>query len=384
MKVALVTHETFFPVKGGGAIRVSRIAESFIRKGHDVRIYAPFGHSYRGECEVFPGIGFRGICNIERFKTKNKEIAYIKFILKASVILLFEEYDFLFSHIAVAGASALPAKIIRKCPSLIDLDDIISGLSSLKVVNRVLPAVESYVPLFFNGVTCMSQALAEIVRKRRNDNVFVVPHGADLELFKPSENNSKPEKGHFVFSGGIEAHDGVDLILKAADLLKGKYPFIKVTIIGDGSKLEESIELRDKLGLHKYIEFTGWLERDKIPFHHQKCCAGLIADRQCDATEVALVVRGVEYMASGLPVVASDHSGNRELLNDGVNGFLFKSGDYESLVGKMEWIINNPSPAQEMGNKGRKYAEDKFSWAKNADRIVDICESIYSKYGVRS
>ena len=382
MKVALVTHETFFPVKGGGTIRVLEIARAFRRKGHKVKIYAPYGHTYNGETEVTTGIEYRGICNIERFKTKNKETAYIRFILKTSLILLFEKYDFLFSHIAVAGASAVPSRILKKCPSHIDLDDIISGLSSMVIVKNVLPLFESFIPLFFDSVSCMSKALAKNVLTRRSDNVHIVPHGADLKLFKPAEKNVG-EKGHFVFSGGMEAHDGIDLILNAVNLLKEKYPFIRVTIIGDGSKLEDSITLCGNLGLKENINFTGWLNHEEVPSFHRRACAGLICDKKAPATEVALVVRGVEYMASGIPVIACDNEGNKELVTEGENGIFFKGGDHISLSRKMEWIISNPEEAQNMGNNGRKYAEEHFSWARNASRIVEICESTYSTYETR-
>lgn len=379
MKVAIVTHETFFPVKGGGTIRVLKIAESFKRRGHNVKIFAPYGSQYDGENEVEGGINFYGVCNIERFKTKNKEFAYLKYILKTSVRLVFEDYDFLMAHIAVAGISSIPARIFKLSPSLIDLDDIISGLSSFGFIKKVAPKIERMIPHFYDSVSCMSEALAEKVRETGKKNVFVVPHGVDLKLFKPS-NEEERELGHFVFSGGIEAHDGVDIILRAVALLKEKYPFIKLSVIGDGSKLSECINLCKELGLSDNVVFTGWIDHREIPKYHRKASAGIICDRYMPATEIALVVRGVEYMGSGLPIIASDNKGNLELVDDGENGLIFEKENIKALAQKMEWVINNPKGAFEMGMKGRKIAENKYDWGKNAEEIVKRCESIYSDY----
>ena len=375
MKIAYITHETFFPPKGGGAVRVLNIAKAFAKKGHRVILFAPYGELYSGEKEIIPEVAFIPVSNIERFKTKNKEIAYIKFLFLLTSLLIKEKFDLLFSHIAVAGTSGALVKTIKRKPAVIDLDDIISGFSGISFIKRYGPTFEFFIPAFYDRVVCMSESLAKRVSMVKKNNVFVVPHGADFDLFYPG--GKCRGKRHFVFSGGIEKHDGVDLILMAAKDLIYKYPDMKITILGDGSELSRNIELSRELGLLDVAEFKGWLEHERVPEYLRHACAGIVSDRRRTATEVALVVRGVEYMASGIPVIAPDHSGTRELLGDGERGIIFRSGDYLDLASKMAWVMDNPDEAYNLGMKGFNYAEINYCWEKNAERIVEICETLY-------
>jgi glycosyltransferase involved in cell wall biosynthesis len=62
----------------------------------------------------------------------------------------------------------------------------------------------------------------------------------------------------------------------------------------------------------------------------------------------------LEYMAAGLPVVATDCGGNRELVVDGENGLVVRAQEPEAAADAISRLLNDPGRAQEMGAKGRQ------------------------------
>jgi glycosyltransferase involved in cell wall biosynthesis len=81
----------------------------------------------------------------------------------------------------------------------------------------------------------------------------------------------------------------------------------------------------------------------------------------------------VEAMASGLPVVGSAAGGIPELIVDRHTGILVERGDATGLAEAILRLLENPAMARQMGNAGRRRAEEKFSW----ERIVDELRSCY-------
>lgn len=82
----------------------------------------------------------------------------------------------------------------------------------------------------------------------------------------------------------------------------------------------------------------------------------------------------MEYMALSKPVIVSDGGGSRELVEDGVSGFLIPPRNAAALIEKVEFLLDHPQAAQRMGAAGRARLEDEFS----AQRFVDQTMRLYA------
>jgi len=80
----------------------------------------------------------------------------------------------------------------------------------------------------------------------------------------------------------------------------------------------------------------------------------------------------MEFMASGLPVVCTDQGGNRELVIDGVTGFLVPVADAGALTEKLIWLEGNREKALAMGRAGRNRIASEFSVEKMVARATEI------------
>jgi glycosyltransferase involved in cell wall biosynthesis len=93
-----------------------------------------------------------------------------------------------------------------------------------------------------------------------------------------------------------------------------------------------------------------------------------ISPSHVDGSSVSLM----EALASGLPCLVSDIPGNKEWIEDGVNGWLFRDGDVDDLTAKILNAIKNRKSFQEIGKVARNTAEERADWKKNFGKLLEV------------
>ena len=83
----------------------------------------------------------------------------------------------------------------------------------------------------------------------------------------------------------------------------------------------------------------------------------------------------LEAMASSLPVIASDISGNRDLVSHGIDGVLFDSDSDEQLANGIMTLINEPGVREEMGMNARNKVVERYQIHHRVDRMVELYQS---------
>lgn len=82
-------------------------------------------------------------------------------------------------------------------------------------------------------------------------------------------------------------------------------------------------------------------------------------------------------MSVGIPVVASDVGMNKEVIKNGINGFLVRND--KEWIDKLKLLIENANLRKEMGIASRKIVEEKYSLKVNAPRLLGIIEKVYTQ-----
>jgi glycosyltransferase involved in cell wall biosynthesis len=83
----------------------------------------------------------------------------------------------------------------------------------------------------------------------------------------------------------------------------------------------------------------------------------------------------MEALASGLPCLVSDIPGNKEWIEDGVNGWLFRDGDADDLAEKILQAIKSRRLFKKIGESARQTAEQKADWEKNFGKLLEAYET---------
>ena len=191
--------------------------------------------------------------------------------------------------------------------------------------------------------------------------------GLNLDHYKYSENfNSNIS---FIFIARLLAEKGIHDYIKAAKIVKEKYPSVKFTVLGAidkealGSLKEEELENLVKTNIIEYpghvSNVSEWIENSSVfvlPSYYRE---GVPRSTQ-------------EAMAIGRAVITTDVPGCRETVVDGVNGFLVPKWNPEALAEKMIYFIENPDQIQLMGAESYKIAVEKFDAEKVNQRLVNM------------
>lgn len=177
--------------------------------------------------------------------------------------------------------------------------------------------------------------------------------GVNLHHFKPLNYPNDKQGLHFVFISRIMKEKGIDQYLEAAKYLKNKYPDTYFHICGFCEEEYES-EL-EKLQNENIIIYHGMV-KDIREILKQTHCTIHPTYYPEGLSNVLL-----ESSATARPIITTDRSGCREVVDEGSNGFIVKVKDSEDLIDKIERFIKLDQKEREvMGKKGRTKVETEF------------------------
>jgi hypothetical protein len=84
----------------------------------------------------------------------------------------------------------------------------------------------------------------------------------------------------------------------------------------------------------------------------------------------------LEYMAASIPVIAYDLPLVRPIVEEAQCGLLVEPGDVEALARAMAYILEYPSEARKMGQRGRKAVEEKYSWEAEGRKLLGLYQEL--------
>ena len=232
-------------------------------------------------------------------------------------------------------------------------------------------------------VTNSSQRRFAIERGRcPADRVFVVRNGPDLERLKlvapePELKGGRPYL--LVYVGVMGIQDGVEYALYALhDLVceRGRQD-ISLVLMGDGDRVPALRALVHKLGLDEHVNFTGWVSRSTIVRYLTVADVGLSPDPQNGLNEYSTMIKTMEYMAMGKPVVAFDLAETRFSAQ---NAALYATPNLvEDFANKIEVLLENEELRLTMGAVGRKRIEEELSWQHSKEHLLLGYEMLFSR-----
>jgi glycosyltransferase involved in cell wall biosynthesis len=89
-----------------------------------------------------------------------------------------------------------------------------------------------------------------------------------------------------------------------------------------------------------------------------------------------------EYMAAGIPVIASDFPLWRSIIQEAGCGILVDPLDTQAIAAAIEYLVSNPREAEAMGQRGRRAAEKQFNWANEEQTLLSFYSSLLPDRGV--
>ncbi|HEY5268598.1 MAG TPA: glycosyltransferase, partial [Candidatus Saccharimonadales bacterium] len=196
------------------------------------------------------------------------------------------------------------------------------------------------------------------------EKIKVIPNGVEEKFYydKPRTLHKKPR---LLFVGRLDIQKNVQLLLNALDGISEQF---ETTIVGEGSLSSDLRKMAKGLKL-KNIKFVGRKDdKELLNYYRRSDIFVLPSERE----GMPLVL--LEAMAMGLPIVATNVTGSRDVVKNGKNGYLVPIGNVESFRSALLKITSNKSTYKKLSQTSRKMA-DKYSWEKISAQF----EKLYNK-----
>ena len=207
-------------------------------------------------------------------------------------------------------------------------------------------------------------------------NVHIIPTGIEIERFyneKINKDKVNDLKKKFnltsddvvvLFLGRIASEKNIEFLIKNHANLVKKHKNCKLLVVGNGPDLEEYKKLASKFKISDSVIFAGKVPWDEVPLYY--AISDIFANSSHTETQGLTVI---EAMAASLPVVALDDDAFRNVVIDGLTGYLFKNKkDYLNVMFK---LIQNKELRENMGNQGRINSE-VYSSKYFAERVLSV------------
>jgi len=179
-----------------------------------------------------------------------------------------------------------------------------------------------------------------------------------------------------LFSGLLAGDRGVDLALEALARLRVHHPDrFALVIVGDGpvrAQLEAQVAA---LRLGRDVRFTGWIEHSRLPDAIIRARLGVLPFQACKHINATLANKLFEYMALGLPVIASDAPPMVRVLEETRAGITFRSGDAQDLADQIAWLATDAEAQERCAAAGRKATSEVYNWETDGKRLLHAVEN---------
>lgn len=236
-----------------------------------------------------------------------------------------EGYDIVHVHLTPAMYGMALVSMFRKRRMLLTEHSTNGRIRG----HSIMRGVERWIYGRYDSVISISEQTQTALKKwlrKEVCNFTVIPNGINIEKFR---GGSHSDKDKLIMVSRFAQSKDQDTVIRAIPYLKDS---IKVVFVGEGERLEPCKMLAEKLGVSERIEFLG--AQDDVPTLLREAYIGIQSSRW-----EGFGLSAVEMMASGMPVVASDVDGLKQVVEGA--GLLFKAGDERDLADKIEILLND-------------------------------------------
>jgi len=299
-----------------------------------------------------------------------------------------EKPDILHTHSAKAGIlGRLAAGLMRRRPRVIHT---IHGLPFYHYQNRILNfiyiAAEKLTALFTDQYisvadNLITKSLAAGIGKK--DCYCTIYSGFAVEEFTSASRRKSEVRRRYGFRDdeiiiGKVARlfhlKGHEFLLPAFAAVKQEFPQSRLFLVGDGILRPELEEMAENLGIREAITFAGLLSPREIP----EAISAMDLLVHVSLRE-GLPKAVAQALAGGVTVIAFDVDGTREVVVDGVTGFLVPPQDSEKLLAAILSALRNPEKSQAMAQAGQQFVLNNFAVNLMISRIEAVYEKVLTK-----
>ncbi|HET8925033.1 MAG TPA: glycosyltransferase family 4 protein [Candidatus Acidoferrum sp.] len=214
------------------------------------------------------------------------------------------------------------------------------------------------------------------------EDVFIVRNGPDLTTFKavPAKMELKHGKSYLVgYVGTMSIQEGLDILLDVAGYLKNSgRRDIHLTCVGGGPSLASLRQMTKDKDLEDMINFTGRISDEALLDVLSTADVCVNPDKPCQMNDISTMIKIMEYMALGKPIVQFDlkegrfSAGEASLYSDNNN-------QVPDFAAKILWLLDHPEERKKMSEFGRRRVAEELAWDYSVPNLLSAYQRVFSK-----
>ncbi len=359
MRIALVCPYAW-EAAGGVQVHVKNLATRLLERGHETIVLAPTTVS-----PLEPWVRPVGRPVRIPYRGTVAPIAPLSYRRVRSFLVAFRP-DVVHVHEPLTPSASMYAALVSKAPVVATVHAYLDRSVAMDLAAPILRRIWSRVTV---GIA-VSEAAASFLRRVVPDaELEIVPNGVDVGAFAHAEPLADlPVGRRILWVNRLDAQKGFPIALAALSKVLAELPDALLLVVGEG-KDREALKLLTEPAEAR-VDMRGAVPNEQVPSYLAAVEVFVSPAVGQESFGIALV----EAMAAGLPVVATDIAGYREVVSDGVEGLLVPPRDPEALAAGVVRVLKEPELAKRLGEAGRERART-FDWPI----VVDRLEGLYTR-----
>jgi len=242
-------------------------------------------------------------------------------------------------------------------------------------IKKIIRLIERYCIRNSAEVISAGYFLAKSAEEIRGKHVYCIPNGIDFKFFKDIHYDENEEDSFsMVYLGSITPWCGLELAIRALPLIISEFPKTKLIVVGSGYGEKKLQNLAEKLNMRDKVIFLGPRKYHEIPPIISKCAMGLATFPNTELMRFAFTYKVIEYMAAGLPVIATDVGDTGKIIKKCECGVIVESTP-KSVAEVVRKLFRNREYALMLSKNGRQCCKD-FDLKVLAEREIKVLSQL--------
>jgi glycosyltransferase involved in cell wall biosynthesis len=391
MNIVMIGPFAFTP-KGTVSARAFFAARALVKRGHRVTILMPPYDNLSDSGRQWSRDGVQIVNAVIRRVTPATPLT-VSLTMARRALALKPDVVHVFKPIGYSGLAGQFLAGFSRAPLTLDHDDW-EGRGGWADINPYPPLWRRFFIWQEGDMICRARTITVASRTLQTQvwglgvspaRVFYVPNGPDESLrTRPEESAARRAQIRAelgvgdctlaIYTGQIPHGNDLDQALYAVEQALPRVSNLRLAILGTGDglpalradiarrKLERVVILNDR-----------WMDHSLVPDYLAAADLAIYPYRDSLVNRSKCSAKTIEYMAMGLPIVASRVGQNVEYIEHGVSGLLAEPGDANSFAQMLLAALSDPRKAKAMGQAARERVWARFDW----DRLVETVEQAY-------
>lgn len=202
----------------------------------------------------------------------------------------------------------------------------------------------------------------------------VVKNYALLSMTALSSDNQRTYEGNhtLIYTGGLASHKGIYQIIQA--LAYVQTPQVELIVLGGHDR--ETAEAIQQLPGWSRVHYYGRVPYETIYRYLHSAAVGLVCNQPVHDYDLAQPNKLFEYMAAGLPVIASNFDLWKEIFEGNECGVTVDPTSPEQIAKAIDYLLSHPEIRRKMGDNARRAVQEKYNWERESLKLLSLYREV--------